>query len=246
MTPLPVRTSTSQPLIVAEPERPFWGFGEVLVVIAVFFVAQGIAGAMALRYERMAPSGLFLLVQECLAYVAVFAVLALLFARYRQPLLRSLAWIKQPFRPAHLVTAGVVLSLLTVIMEQLLRTPNVQTPFEKLLVDPLSRIAIALFGVTFAPAIEELLFRGLLQPVMIEAAGVLPGIIITSLIFGAVHLIQNAFIWQSGVLIAFVGFVLGTVRHISGSTRASAIVHAAYNSIPCIALLLTGGQTVHR
>jgi len=67
-----------------------------------------------------------------------------------------------------------------------------------------------------------------------------------SVIFGAVHLSQNAFIWQSGVLIALVGFVLGTVRHISGSTRASAIVHAAYNSLPCLALLLTGGQTFHK
>ena len=243
MNPAP---TLSPPLIVAEPERPFWGFGEVLVAIAVFFVAQGLAGAMALRYESAGPSGVFLLLQECLAYIAVFAALALLFARYRQPLLRSLAWVKQPFRPAHLIVAGLVLSLLTVVMEQLLQTPNVQTPFEKLLVDRLSRIVIATFGVTFAPAIEELLFRGLLQPVMIEAAGVLPGIIITSVIFGAVHLMQNAFIWQSGVLIAFVGFVLGTVRHVSGSTRASAIVHGAYNAIPCIALLLTGGQTVHR
>jgi membrane protease YdiL (CAAX protease family) len=91
--------------------------------------------------------------------------------------------------------------------------------------------------VTLGPAIEELLFRGLLQPVLIESAGVLPGIVITSVIFGSLHLAQNGFIWQSGVGIMLVGFVLGTVRHVSGSTRASTVVHIAYNSLPFLALL---------
>jgi len=235
------------PLIVAEPERPFWGFGEIFITAAVFLVSQQFTAMLAYRQAaRYLKSGAFLLAIESIAYLAVFAVLALLFARYRRPLLRSLAWIRQPFRPLHLVFVGVVLSVVTVLLEQLLRTPNVQTPFDKLLGDAPSRILIALFGVTLAPAFEELLFRGLLQPVLVQAAGVLPGILITSVIFGAVHLSQNAFIWQSGVLIALVGFVLGTVRHISGSTRASAIVHAAYNSLPCLALLLTGGQTFHK
>lgn len=235
------------PLIVAAPERPFWGFGEIFVTAAVFLVAQQFTAMLAYREgARFMNSGAFVLGVESVAYLAVFGVLVLLFGRYRQPLLRSLAWIRQPFRPAHLVFAGVILSVTTVLLEQLLRTPNVRTPFDKLLVDTPSRILIALFGVTLAPAFEELLFRGLLQPVLIEAAGVLPGILITSAIFGAVHLYQNAFVWQSGVLIAMVGFVLGTVRHISGSTRASAIVHAAYNSLPCLALLLTGGQTFHK
>jgi len=241
--PAPDRT----PLIVAEPDRPFWGFGEIFITAAVFLVAQQFTAMLAYREaERYTKSGAFLLGVESIAYLAVFGVLALLFARYRRPLFASLAWIRQPFRPVHLVFVGLILSVLTVLLEQLLRTPNVQTPFDKLLGDAPSRILIALFGVTFAPAFEELLFRGLLQPVLVEAAGVLPGILITSAIFGAVHLAQNAFIWQSGVLIALVGFVLGTVRHISGSTRASAIVHAAYNSLPCLALLLTGGQTFHK
>jgi uncharacterized protein len=129
-----------------------------------------------------------------------------------------------------------------VLLGYLLGFPNVQTPFDRLLNDTASRIAIALFGVTIGPVVEELLFRGFLQPVMTSALGVLPGILATSLLFGAMHLMQNAFIWQSGVLITLVGFVLGTVRHISGSTRASAIVHISYNSLPFFALLLSGVQ----
>ena len=126
------------------------------------------------------------------------------------------------------------------ILGNLLNIPNVETPFDKLLNDTASRIGIAVFGVTLGPVIEELLFRGFLQPVVVDSFGVLPGILVTSVLFGALHLMQNAFIWQSGVLIMIVGFVLGVVRHVSGSTRASAITHIAYNALPFLTLILAG------
>jgi hypothetical protein len=56
------------------------------------------------------------------------------------------------------------------------------------------------------------------------------------------HLMQNANLWQSGVLITFVGFVLGVVRHVSGSTRASAITHVSYNALPFLLTLIFGGK----
>jgi membrane protease YdiL (CAAX protease family) len=118
----------------------------------------------------------------------------------------------------------------------------VETPFSKLLNDAWSRIAISLFGVTLGPVIEELLFRGFLQPVLVDSFGVLPGILATSVVFGGMHLTQNANLWQSGVLITLVGFVLGVVRHVSGSTRASAITHVSYNALPFLALLVSGSK----
>jgi uncharacterized protein len=127
------------------------------------------------------------------------------------------------------------------VLQIVLRTPDTKTPFDRLLNgDPLSQIAISIFGVTVGPVIEELLFRGFLQPVLVNAAGVFPGILITSCLFGAVHLSQNAGIWQSGLLIALAGFVFGVVRHVSGSTRASSIVHIAYNTLPFCLTVLQG------
>jgi membrane protease YdiL (CAAX protease family) len=179
--------------------------------------------------------------EEAAAYALLFAALKLLFARYGKGVLDSLAWTKPgPFSPLALAALGLGLSVIVVLLQYALLTPDVSTPFEKLLDDPASRIAVGLFGTTLGPVVEELLFRGFLQPVLVSAIGVFPGILLTSLLFGALHLTQNAFVWQSGVLISLVGFVLGTVRHLSGSTRASTIVHIAYNSLPFIALIVSG------
>lgn len=241
----------SPPIILAEPERPFWGFAE-LFLIAALFIPAVVAGSFAVQaaggYLHIDPKlGFPLLIAEFIGYGIVFIALRVLFARYGQPLFESLGWIPQPFRPLHLVVLGVVLALVVVLLGNVLGFPNdVETPFDKLLNDTLSRIAIALFGITLGPIIEELLFRGFLQPVLVSSFGVLPGILATSVIFGGMHLMQNAYLWQSGVLITLVGFVLGVVRHVSGSTRASAITHVAYNAMPILILVASGGQTGHK
>jgi membrane protease YdiL (CAAX protease family) len=236
----------SPPLYLAERERPFWGFAEVLVVTALFlpavWVGSRLVEAGSLYLHSNPELGLPLLIAEFIGYAIVFLALWLLFARHGKPLFESLAWVEQPFRPLHLAVLGIALAAVSVILENVLNTPDVETPFIKLLTDTASRIGIAVFGVTLGPVIEELLFRGFLQPVVVDAFGALPGILVTSALFGAVHLGQNGFIWQSGVVIAIVGFVLGVVRHVSGSTRASAITHIAYNVLPSLSLILYGAH----
>jgi membrane protease YdiL (CAAX protease family) len=231
-----------QPLILAEPDRPVWGFAELFLAAAVFVAALWCVAMGTDHFlGASAHSGLWSVIENAVAYAILFLMLKFMFLHLGQGMLDSLAWNKPgPFTPWSLIVTGITLSLLVAVMEKLLLTPEVETPFEKLLSDPASRIAVALFGVTVAPIVEELLFRGFLQPVLVSAIGVFPGILVSSAMFGALHLTQNAGIWQSGALIMLVGFVLGTVRHVSGSTRASAIVHSAYNSLPFILLLIDG------
>jgi uncharacterized protein len=238
------------PVYLAEPDRPFWGFAELLLIAALFIVAE-LAGDYALRaigsnFHFDPGLGFPLLLLEFACYGIVFIALALLFARYRRPLFESLGWTDHTFQPLHLAVLGVLLWVVSIGLESLLGVPNVETPFDKLLSDPLSRIAIALFGITLGPIVEELLFRGFLQPVLVDSFGVLPGILATSAVFGAMHLMQNANLWQSGVLITLVGFVLGVVRHVSGSTRASAITHIFYNVPSFVLLIIFGGQPNHK
>ena len=142
---------------------------------------------------------------------------------------------------------GLSLSLLVVLLQYLLLTPDVETPFEKMLEDPASRVAVALFGITLGPMVEELIFRGFLQPVLVGVMGVFPGILTTSILFGALHLTQNAYIWQSGALIMLVGLRLrhGTPRvRIQPELPPSFISH--HNSLPFIALVVDGSPLTRK
>lgn len=230
----------SEPLILAEPESPFWGFGEVFLMAAVFLIALELVGtgAAGVLHEN-ARKGYWQVAEESLAYLVLFAALKLVFFWAGHPLFRSLGWVPQPFSPGTLLIMGLTLSVLSGILLIALRTPEIQTPFEKMMGDsPFSRIAMTVFGVTAGPVIEELLFRGFIQPVMTSATGIFPGILLTSLLFGGLHLAQNAGMWQSGVIITLAGFSFGLVRHVSGSTRASSLMHIGYNTLPFLLTLL--------
>lgn len=210
------------------------------MMAAVFVVSLGLVGGSALGIlHDNARLGYWQVVEQFIAYLILFSVLKILFFWAGKPLLRSLAWLPQPFPPLTLVALGLTLSVLSGLLLIVFRTPEIQTPFEKLMGDSiLSKVAVAAFGVTAGPIIEELLFRGFLQPVLTNATGVFPGILLTSLLFGFMHLSQNAWIWQSGLIITVAGFSFGLVRHISGSTKASSLMHIGYNTLPFLLTLL--------
>ena len=231
-----------KPLVLAEPERPFWGFAELLLAAAVFLGGGEIVIEFASRsLHAPVESGLWSVLEEAIVYAVLFLVLKMVFARHGKGLLKSLAWSKQnACSTFSLAGLGIVLSLGVAVMQIVLRTPDVVRPFDKLLDDAASRMAVGIFSITLGPMVEELLFRGFLQPVLVNAAGVFRGILITSVLFGGVHLAQYGNAWQVGVLLMVVGFVFGTVAHLTGSTRASTIVHIAFNAVPFVALLAAG------
>jgi membrane protease YdiL (CAAX protease family) len=237
-----------QPLILAEPERPSWGFAELLFAVAVLVVVLITVGEVATHYLH-APedSGLWGVIEEGVAYALFFLFLKIMFAHQGRGLLESLAWTNPgPFPVRWLIATGLGLSVLVATLQLLTVSNSADTPFEKMLQDPASRLVIGLFSVTVAPIAEELFFRGFLQPLCVATMGVFPGILVTSILFGALHLAQYGFIWQIGVLLTGVGFLLGAVRHLTGSTRASTIVHIAFNSLPFLALLLTSNPLTQK
>lgn len=89
---------------------------------------------------------------------------------------------------------------------------------------PGERFVPILIGVVIQPFLEEALFRGFLQPVLVERGGPLLGIIITSVLFSAMHSSLDAF-----VPIFVLSMLLGWVRHNTQRLTASWAVHALHN-----------------
>ena len=132
------------PLLLAEPEVPFWGFGEIFVVIAVFLVSIGVLSGLAVSLAGAATAklGYWSVAVEAVAYAIMLAAMKVIFFWRQQPLFRSLAWIRTAIKPGSLIGIGFGLFVVSVLLQLVLRTPEVSTPFEKMLMsDTASRIA---------------------------------------------------------------------------------------------------------
>jgi hypothetical protein len=89
-----------------------------------------------------------------------------------------------------------------------------------------------------APLVEELFFRGLLQTRLVGRYGPVIGIAITSVLFGAAHLIG----WQGPISLVYAlgvaggGVALGTVRLITGRLGTSILTHCLFNAQALLAI----------
>ena len=216
-------------------EEPTWGYTDLgiflflsfLAVVATQFLTYALAKAFRLDKNDLTQ---FLLPSQLVLYVLLFAVLfAIIKLQYGRGFWESLGWVAPSIRIESAALAGVGLAFAVAILGVALRTPDVDTPMKHLLSKRSTAIEFAIMGTTIGPLCEELVFRGFMQPVLVRSLGPALGILVTAIVFGALHLSQNAFTWQAGVLIALAGMAFGWMRQLSGSTRASTLMHASYN-----------------
>ncbi len=87
--------------------------------------------------------------------------------------------------------------------------------------------------VVLAPVFEELVFRGILLPVLVSKVGKISGVLLSALIFALAHL-------SVGELppLFVLGIGLGLMRLSSGRLFPCAIMHSLWNGVTFISLLL--------
>lgn len=89
--------------------------------------------------------------------------------------------------------------------------------------------------VAIAPFVEEVLFRGLGQSLLMQTVGAAPAIAVVGVAFGAWHGLLVALL----VLIPF-GWALAWLRARTGSVYPGMVVHALFNAFAIASTLLTG------
>ncbi len=182
-----------------------------------------------MRVARLSGDAVKTLVFQSLIYALLLGVLYLVISgRHGQPFWQSLRWI--PYRGAWIcILAGPALAIGVAQLGAILRAPVVPTPIEDLISDRRSLIIMMLFVTVLGPLFEELLFRGFLFPLLARSVGAWPGIVLTAVPFALLHGNQYQWSWQHLVLIGLAGTAFGVARYKTGSTAASATVHAGYN-----------------
>jgi membrane protease YdiL (CAAX protease family) len=107
-----------------------------------------------------------------------------------------------------------------------------------------SRINVAenwrvfLLQVALGPVLEEVLFRGYLMRLLLwmlkawTRKRVIAGaavVLVSGVVFGAIHLLRPGTTWQEVAMISGVGTIYGSIRMASGSSATAAVAHALYN-----------------
>ncbi len=226
----------------------FWGYRDVVVFLGLAIVSL-LGGAFFVKalllafYVSTPHKALELLLGQFLGYALLYSALAFLFRfEYERPFWPSLGW-RRPNLPIPTILAlGSIVALSLGILGGLLHTPDAPTPMKELLNDRSSLIAVAVLGVTLGPLCEELAFRGLMQPLFIRTLGIAPGIFLSGLAFGLLHLPQYGYTWQHGILITLAGVTFGWMRQVSQSTLGSTLMHSAYNLTLFLGILAVGDK----
>jgi membrane protease YdiL (CAAX protease family) len=227
-----------------QPERyPFWGYHDLLLfaglAIPCMLLGYGLVKGV-LRLFRIDPAMrvVELLPEQFAGYVFLFGALLLIFRmEYGRPFWKSLGWTAPSPRFFWLVVAGLGAAIGAALVGGLLQMPDTSNPMLELMKDPTSVVLVAIFGVSVGPLCEELAFRGFLQPLLVRSFGAIPGILAAAVPFGLLHFVQYGNSWRHVLVIALSGAAFGWMRHTTGSTYASTIMHAAYNMLGFVGLL---------
>jgi len=251
LPPQPEQQPPSAPPIVP-PREPFWSYTDLAIfaglAIPCLLLGVGLVRVFEFVFHiQVRLRTMELLPAQFLGYGLMFAGLMLLFRwQYDRPFWRSLGWTSLRLSPFVIVIAGLVTAFGVSGISLLLKTPTTSNPMTDMLQNRASLILVALFGLTIGPLSEELAFRGLLQPLVVRSLGVAPGILVAAVPFGLLHFQEYGNSWRHAVLISLAGAAFGAMRQVTGSTRASTLMHSSYNALFFLALLLDPSQLPHQ
>jgi uncharacterized protein len=250
MLPDPAESAPVEP-VVPEPEpvppkprEPFWSYSDLLLLlgfVAAGFVAMGIIAFVAetltptLKKDPMPLALPLQIVFYVIIYVGFIAVFRL---RYNKPALESLGWRASNFNPILAGICGALLAVALSALGQLLRTPE-NNLMDKLVNSWVSFTLFAVTAVLVAPVFEELLFRGFLQPLLSRTFGLVAGVLLTSALFGSLHLFQYSLAWQYALIIFLAGVAFGWVRARTRSVVPGTLMHCCFNSVSVFGYLIT-------
>jgi membrane protease YdiL (CAAX protease family) len=237
------QTETQHPE-AAQPERsPFWGYNDLLLFIGLapiclLFGYVLVKFPLRLLHIHPAAAAEEVLPEQLLGYLFLFGALAAIFRQgYGRPFWASLGWTPMRLPFALVACAGIGTVFLEVIAGNLIRLPDTPNAITELMDTRTALLLVAIFGATIAPVCEELAFRGFLQPLLVRSLGVAPGVLMAAIPFGLLHYQEYGNSWRHALIISGAGAAFGAMRQATGSTKASALMHASYNAFQFLAML---------
>jgi membrane protease YdiL (CAAX protease family) len=232
-------------------ENPPWGMREVVVLAVLtllsFFVLALTIGLYVRHYRTPQVAVLDIITRpeiglaaEVLGYLIILGVMYWFAGSSGEPPLKAIRW-NWPKRWPVFLGCGVALAAGFLSVGSLLPMPK-EVPMDEFFRTPRLAWLVSVFGVTMAPLLEELYFRGFLYPALGRWIGMASSIAVTGIAFGALHAVQLGFHWAPLLILASVGIVLTTVRAVTRSVASTLLMHVGYNfTLMAITFFATDG-----
>lgn len=229
------------PLPAAPPgrETPAWTGWDVLqiavltiVSIVVFLLLLAVA-AQRLFYPRVpflevVKYPLISVVAQLFSYLLVLGfMVSVIKRRPGTQFWREVQW-KWPASWSTFLMGGVVMSVGLQGLAHLLPMPK-ELPIDRFFQTSQEAWFLSIFGMTLAPLLEELFFRGFLYPVLVRRLGVGLAVILTAASFGLIHAPQLGKAWGPVLVVFLVGLILTLTRAVTKSVAPGFLMHVAYN-----------------
>ncbi len=216
------------------------------VILPQLLQARLTAIVLRLPLEEALAQG----VQVLLLYLALMAaplliLILMLHGRGERPSQGWLQWRWRPWRSSAAPAAALVVMVLPAVslcgwlIDHFWHDPGGSNPMLDLVLsspDPRALACFALTAIVLAPLFEEALFRGVLLPVVGSRWGGGAAVLISAAVFALAHLSLSEL-----VPLFVLGMGLGWLRWRSGRLGASVLMHALWNSLTFLNLIVLGG-----
>jgi len=187
----------------------------------------------------------FLFGTNILWYAAIFLFLYVTLAVLRGlPFWSSLGWKKLKSNlsngkanPWAYFFSGCGLAVFVFIASAQVHTSD-KVPIQEVIKNRNSAMLLMAMAVLVAPLVEETVFRGYLYPLFAKSFGIVPGILLTGVLFGLMHGSQLGWTWGIVALLILVGIIFTFARAYTGTVLASFLLHLGYNSMIAVATVV--------
>jgi uncharacterized protein len=241
----------------AKPRFPPWSAWDVLAVLSftVFavFLFSVIALAIARRFPEyrrlpladLATNARIVVGAQAAAYPIVLIFIFLLVrSKTHQRFRDAIHWNWPGITAPGFFVTGIILAVVVEGLSSYLPIPK-SLPMDKYFHDATSAYLMAAFGLSLAPLLEELFFRGMLYPLLRRAFRLTIAVLLTAAAFAAIHGAQLGYAWGPILSIFVVGVAFTVTRVRTNSVAASFLMHCGYNSALFTALWIASDHFRH-
>jgi membrane protease YdiL (CAAX protease family) len=241
--PGPDPIAPPEPVVVLPVQRPFpawsaWDVVAVMVItgivvfgfsIAALFIAHATPEYRNAPITELATNARVVIGAQAAAYpIVLLFMFVLVRSRSHERFKKAIHWNWPGVSAPGFFVMGTIVAVVVDGAARFLPIPK-SLPMDKYFHDASSAYLMAAFGVTLAPLLEELFFRGLLYPLLRRAFGLSMAVVVTAAGFAAIHGTQLGYAWAPILSIFVVGVVFTVARARTNSVAASFLMHCGYN-----------------